>query len=53
LPIRANYDTFGFRDEAAIRATAQEQAKALSRRVAADPLHRGMALNKAMAADQL
>ena len=40
-------------DEAAIRAEAQEQAETLARRVAADPLHREMALMQAMAAGQL
>jgi 5-methylthioadenosine/S-adenosylhomocysteine deaminase len=40
-------------DEAAIRTEAQEQAEALARRVAADPLHRDMALMQAMAAGQL
>jgi 5-methylthioadenosine/S-adenosylhomocysteine deaminase len=40
-------------DELAIRAEAQEQAEALAQRVAADPVHRGMALMQAMAADQL
>jgi 5-methylthioadenosine/S-adenosylhomocysteine deaminase len=36
-------------DEATIRATAQEQAVALSQRVAADPVHQGMALLEPMA----
>jgi 5-methylthioadenosine/S-adenosylhomocysteine deaminase len=36
-------------DEATIRATAQEQAQALSQRVAADPVHQGMALLEPMA----
>jgi 5-methylthioadenosine/S-adenosylhomocysteine deaminase len=36
-------------DEAAIRAAAQEQAQALARRVAADPIHKGMALLEPMA----
>ena len=40
-------------DEAAIRAEAQAQAEALARRVAADPVHRDMALMQAMAAGQL
>jgi 5-methylthioadenosine/S-adenosylhomocysteine deaminase len=40
-------------DEAAIRAEAQAQAEALARRVAADPVHREMALMAAMAAGQL
>jgi 5-methylthioadenosine/S-adenosylhomocysteine deaminase len=40
-------------DEAAIRAEAQEQAEAVGRRVAADPVHKGMALMKAMEAGQL
>jgi 5-methylthioadenosine/S-adenosylhomocysteine deaminase len=40
-------------DEAAIRAEAQAQAEAVARRVAADPVHRGMALLKAMEARQL
>jgi 5-methylthioadenosine/S-adenosylhomocysteine deaminase len=40
-------------DEAAIRAQAQAQAQALARRVAADPLHRTMALLAAMEAGQL
>jgi hypothetical protein len=39
--------------EATIRATAQEQAQALSQRVAADPVHQGMALLEPMAADYL
>jgi 5-methylthioadenosine/S-adenosylhomocysteine deaminase len=40
-------------DELAIRAEAQEQAEALARRVAADPLHQEMALMQAMAAGKL
>ncbi|MBM4461345.1 MAG: amidohydrolase family protein [Chloroflexi bacterium] len=40
-------------DEAAIQAEAQAQAGALARRVAADPVHREMALMGAMAAGQL
>ena len=40
-------------DEAAIRAEAQAQAEALARRVAADPVHRDMALMQAMAVGQL
>jgi 5-methylthioadenosine/S-adenosylhomocysteine deaminase len=40
-------------DEAAIQAEAQAQAGALARRVAADPVHREMALMQAMAAGQL
>jgi 5-methylthioadenosine/S-adenosylhomocysteine deaminase len=36
-------------DEATIRATAQEQAQALSQRVAADPVHQVMALLEPMA----
>jgi 5-methylthioadenosine/S-adenosylhomocysteine deaminase len=40
-------------DEAAIRAQVQEQAEAVARRVAADPVHKGMALMKAMEAGQL
>ena len=39
--------------EATIRATAQEQAHALTQRVAADPVHKGMALLKPMAAGYL
>ena len=35
-------------DEAAIRAEAQVQAEEVARRVAADPVHRGMALLEAM-----
>jgi 5-methylthioadenosine/S-adenosylhomocysteine deaminase len=35
-------------DEAAIRAEAQAQAEAVSRRVAGDPLHRGLTLVSAM-----
>jgi 5-methylthioadenosine/S-adenosylhomocysteine deaminase len=40
-------------DEAAIRAEAQARAEALARRVAADPVHRDMALMQAMAVGQL
>jgi 5-methylthioadenosine/S-adenosylhomocysteine deaminase len=40
-------------DEVAIRAKAQAQTKAIARRVAADPVHRGMALLAAMAAGQV
>jgi hypothetical protein len=40
-------------DEAAIRAEAQEQAKAVAHRVTADPVHKGMALMKTMEAGQL
>ncbi len=40
-------------DEAAIRAEAQAQAEALAQRVAADPVHKGMALLAAMEAGQL
>jgi len=40
-------------DETDIRAEAQAQAEALARRVAADPVHREMALMRAMAAAQL
>jgi 5-methylthioadenosine/S-adenosylhomocysteine deaminase len=40
-------------NEAAIRAEAQAQAEAVARRVAADPVHRGIALLKAMEAGQL
>jgi len=36
-------------DEATIRATAQEQAQALAHRVAADPVHKGLALLEPMA----
>jgi 5-methylthioadenosine/S-adenosylhomocysteine deaminase len=43
----------GGRDTEAIRAEAQAQAEALARRVAADPVHRGMALMAAMEAGQL
>jgi 5-methylthioadenosine/S-adenosylhomocysteine deaminase len=35
-------------DEAAIRDEVQVQAEALERRVAADPVHKGMALLEAM-----
>jgi 5-methylthioadenosine/S-adenosylhomocysteine deaminase len=40
-------------DEAAIRAEVQAQAVALERLVAADPLHRELALMQAMASGQL
>ena len=40
-------------DEAAVRAEAQVQAEAVARRVAADPVHEGMALLEAMEAGQL
>jgi 5-methylthioadenosine/S-adenosylhomocysteine deaminase len=40
-------------DEAAVRAEAQVQAEAVARRVAADPVHRDMALLAAMEAGQL
>ncbi len=40
-------------DESAIRAEAQAQAQALAQRVAADPVHEGMALLAAMEAGQL
>ena len=40
-------------DESAIRAEAQTQAEAVARRVAADPIHEGMALLAAMDAGQL
>lgn len=40
-------------DEAAIRAEAQAQAEALARRVAADPIHRELALMDAMASGKL
>ena len=40
-------------DEAAIRAEAQMQAEEVARRVAADPVHEGMALLGAMEAGQL
>jgi 5-methylthioadenosine/S-adenosylhomocysteine deaminase len=40
-------------DEASIRATAQQEAQALAHRVAADPVHKGMALMKPMAAGYL
>ena len=40
-------------DEGAIRAEAQTQAEEVARRVAADPVHEGMALLEAMKADQL
>jgi hypothetical protein len=40
-------------DEAAIRDEVQVQAEALERRVAADPVHKEMALLAAMEAGQL
>ncbi len=40
-------------DEAGIRAEAQAQAEAIARRVAADPIHREMALMQAMDAGRL
>jgi 5-methylthioadenosine/S-adenosylhomocysteine deaminase len=40
-------------DEDAVRAQAQAQAEAVARRVAADPLHKNMALLAAMEAGQL
>jgi 5-methylthioadenosine/S-adenosylhomocysteine deaminase len=40
-------------DEAAVRAEAQAQAQDVARRVAADPVHKGMALLEAMQAGQL
>jgi 5-methylthioadenosine/S-adenosylhomocysteine deaminase len=40
-------------DEAAIRADAQAQADEVARRVAADPVHREMALLEAMEAGRL
>jgi 5-methylthioadenosine/S-adenosylhomocysteine deaminase len=40
-------------DEAAVRAEAQAQAEAVAQRVAADPVHKGMALLAAMEAGQL
>jgi 5-methylthioadenosine/S-adenosylhomocysteine deaminase len=40
-------------DEDAVRAEAQMQADALARRVAADPVHKGMALLEAMGAGWL
>jgi 5-methylthioadenosine/S-adenosylhomocysteine deaminase len=40
-------------DEEAVRAEAQSQAEALAERVAADPVHREMALLEAMEASQL
>ena len=43
----------GHRDAEAIRAEAQAEAQALARRVAADPVHREMALLAAMEAGQL
>jgi 5-methylthioadenosine/S-adenosylhomocysteine deaminase len=43
----------GGRNAEAIRAEAQAQAEEVARRVAADPVHRGMALMSAMEAGQL
>ena len=40
-------------DEVAVRAEAQAQAEAVARRVAADPVHKGMSLLEAMRADRL
>jgi 5-methylthioadenosine/S-adenosylhomocysteine deaminase len=40
-------------DEAAVRAEAQMQAEEVARRVAADPVHKEMALLEAMKARQL
>ena len=40
-------------DEEAIRAEAQQHAELLAQRVAADPVHKGMALLEPMAAGQL
>jgi len=40
-------------DEAAVRAEAQAQAEALAQRVAADPVHQGLALLEAMEAGKL
>ena len=40
-------------DETAVRAEAQVQAQEVARRVAADPVHKEMALLKAMKAAQL
>jgi 5-methylthioadenosine/S-adenosylhomocysteine deaminase len=40
-------------DEAAVRAEAQVQAEEVARRVAADPVHTGMALLEAMKAGRL
>ena len=40
-------------DEAAIRAEAQVQAEEVARRVAADPVHKEMALLEAMQAGRL
>jgi hypothetical protein len=40
-------------DEEAVRAEAQAQAEAVARRVAADPVHTGMALLEAMEAGWL
>ena len=40
-------------DEDAVRAEAQAQARALARRVAADPVHKDMALLTAMEAGRL
>ena len=40
-------------DEAAVRAEAQVQADEVARRVAADPVHKEMALLEAMERDHL
>jgi len=40
-------------DEGAVRAEAQTQAEEVARRVAADPVHKGMALLEAMETDRL
>ncbi len=40
-------------DEEAVRAEAQAQAEPLAQRVAADPVHKGMALLEAMGLGQL
>jgi 5-methylthioadenosine/S-adenosylhomocysteine deaminase len=40
-------------DEASVRAEAQAQAEVIAQRVAADPIHKGMALLAAMEAGQL
>ena len=40
-------------DEATVRAEAQVQAEAVARRVAADPVHEGLALLTAMEAGWL
>jgi hypothetical protein len=40
-------------DEAAVRAKVQVQAEEVARRVAADPVHKEMALLEAMEAGQL